>query len=143
MTTEVRLATTAGEIAECFEAMRQLRPHLVETEFPDQVRDMMADGYRLAYLRDQGSVVCVAGYRVQTNFFLGRHLYVEDLSTLEPRRSAGFGSWMLAWLRHQALAEGCAAIDLDSGVQRQLAHRFYFRQGMHIAAYHLLERFDD
>jgi hypothetical protein len=46
------------------------------------------------------------------------------------------------WLRQLALAEGCDALDLDSGVQRHLAHRFYFRYGMQIAAYHFIERFE-
>jgi hypothetical protein len=46
---------------------------------------------------------------------------------------------MMAWLREKARAEGCAALNLDSGVQRHRAHRFYFDQGMHIACHHFLE----
>jgi GNAT superfamily N-acetyltransferase len=138
----IRLARSDPEIAACFPAMQALRPHLEAAAFPGQVRELMAAGYRLAGLEAAGQVVCVAGFRVQTNFFLGRHLYVEDLSTLPERRGAGHGEQMLTWLREQALAEGCTALDLDSGVQRQLAHRFYFRHGLHVAAYHFLERLD-
>ncbi len=138
----IRLANTDGEIAACFEVMRQLRPQLVETQFPARVRELMAEGYRLAYLEERDRVICVAGFRIQSNFFLGKHLYVEDLSTLKEFRSAGHGACMLEWLRHHAMEEGCAALDLDSGVQRHSAHRFYLRNGMHIACYHILERLE-
>jgi hypothetical protein len=29
----------------------------------------------------------------------------------------------------------CGVLALDSGVQRQGAHRFYFREGMHVASF--------
>jgi GNAT superfamily N-acetyltransferase len=136
----ITLAETDSEIRACFKAMRHLRTQLVEETFPAQVREMMTEGYRLAFIRDRGEVVCVAGFRVSTNFFVGRHLYVEDLATIERRQSTGYGSHMMAWLRELALREGCAAIDLDSGVQRHRAHRFYLNRDMQIACYHFLER---
>jgi GNAT superfamily N-acetyltransferase len=135
----IGLAKTEREIAACFETMRDLRTHLVEDEFVAQVKAMMAEGYRLAFIEEEGRVVCVAGFRVSTNFFLGKHLYVEHLSTAEESRSAGHGARMMAWLRERARAEGCAALNLDSGVQRHRAHRFYFDQGMQIACHHFLE----
>ena len=138
----VRQAVTVSEIAGCFEAMRHLRGHLVETEFVPLIQAMMAEGYRLAYIEEAGQVVCVAGFRVSTNFFLSKHLYVEDLSTVEARRSGGHGARMLKWLFDLAWAEGCSAVNLDSGVQRHGAHRFYFREGMHIACHHFVKRLE-
>ena len=41
----------------------------------------------------------------------------------------------LNWLEDKARHLGCAALTLDSGVQRHDAHRFYFREGMTILAY--------
>ena len=113
----IGLAKAEREIAACFEATRDLRTHLVEGEFVAQVRAMMADGYRMAFIEKEGRVVCVAGFRVSTNFFLGKHLYLEDLSTTETSRSAGHGARMMAWLRDRAREEGCPAwawIDLST-----------------------------
>ena len=42
---------------------------------------------------------------------------------------------LLNWLEDKARHLGCAALTLDSGVQRHDAHRFYFREGMTILAY--------
>ena len=66
-----------------------------------------ADGRLAARLHPRGGrVVAVAGYRVSTNLFCGRHLYVDDLVTAEAERSKGHGKALLAWLRAQAVAEG-------------------------------------
>ncbi len=52
------------------------------------------------------------------------------------RRSQGHGARLLAWLADQARARDCDLLELDSGVQRFDAHRFYFRERMRIASYH-------
>jgi hypothetical protein len=45
---------------------------------------------------------------------------------------------LLAELARRAAAAGCSVLDLDSGVQRHDAHRFYFREAMHISSYHFM-----
>jgi len=132
----IRLAQDDDEIAACFPAMRHLRTELVEASFVSLVRELMRGGYRLAYLRDDHAVVCVAGFRIARNLAFGRHLYLEDLATLESACSRGHGRQMLTWLRELAKAEGCTVLDLDSGVQRHRAHKFYMGQDMDIVSYH-------
>lgn len=139
----VKAAESDGEIARCFEVMSELRPHLQRDGFVPLVRQMAAEGYRLAYIEFEGRVTTVAGYRISTNLWLGRHLYVDDLVTAGVARSAGHGQEMLDWLRQEARAAGCRFIDLDSGVQRSGAHRFYFGHGFTILAYHFGEPLDD
>jgi GNAT superfamily N-acetyltransferase len=95
---------------------------------------------RLACIREGGRVVAVAGYRVSTNLYCNRHLYVDDLVTAEAERSKGHGKVLLAWLREQAVAAGCDVFHLDSGVQRKRAHEFYLREGLELSSYHFSER---
>jgi GNAT superfamily N-acetyltransferase len=117
--------------------MRQLRPHVPEDAYLDTIRRMMGtDGYRLAAAVEDETVRAVAGYRVMEMLFSGRTLYVDDLSTDQNHRSKGYGKALLDWLKDQARANSCAALHLDSGVQRERAHRFYFREGLAIASYH-------
>lgn len=138
-----RVAETDEEIAACFDVMAELRPQLRRDAFVPLVRQMASEGYRLAYLRDGTEVVAVAGYRISTNFFLGRHLYLDDLVTSSHRRSAGHGEALIRWLMQEARDNDCEVIDLESGTQRSRAHRFYFRHGFAIDSYHFSRRLDD
>lgn len=130
------LAETDEELARCARVMLQLRPHLTEAAFVAQVGRQRAQYYRLAALEDGGAVRALAGYRFYEMLAHGRVLYVDDLVTDADGRSHGYGAALMDWLLEQARAAGCAKLQLDSGVQRFDAHRFYFREGMHISSYH-------
>jgi len=136
----VLVASTDAEIADCYEVMAELRPHIVRERWVDEVRALEKDGFRLACIRDAGRVVAVAGYRVSTNLFYGKHLYVDDLVTADAARSKGHGKALLAWLRSRAVELDCDAFHLDSGVQRKRAHAFYLREGMELSSYHFSVR---
>lgn len=116
--------------------MQQLRTHLAEGDFVPTVRRQNAGGYQLAYLEDEGEVRAVAGFRVIDNLYSGRMLYVDDLVTDSSVRSRGYGGQMFEWLKQRARGEGCRYLELDSGVQRFDAHRFYLASRMHIASHH-------
>ena len=135
----VHVATSTESIRRCFPVMAQLRPHLDEAWFLRRVKTQAKEGFRLAYVEAESRVTAVAGYRIQHMLFQkesGRMLYVDDLVTAEETRSAGHGRMLLAWLADEARRNECDALELDSGVQRVGAHRFYLGQGMHIASYH-------
>jgi len=140
---DIALAETDAQIAACFPTMAQLRPHLAEAEFVARVRRMQAQGYQLAFVSDGGQVRAVAGFRLTENLSAGRFLYVDDLVTDAAYRSQGCGARLLDWLRDYAQAQECQLLKLDSGVQRADAHRFYFAQRMHIAAYHFALPLED
>jgi len=129
-------AESDADILRCFPVMAQLRPHLVEAEFVARVRRMQTEGFHLARLEEAGAVRAVAGYRFHEKLFSGRTLYVDDLVSDATRRSQGHGARLLTWLQGQAREHDCDLLELDSGVQRFEAHRFYFRERMKISAYH-------
>ena len=132
----IRLAHSDQDINRCLPVMQQLRPHLSATDFLPRIRRQMQQGYRLAMFERDNEVVALAGFRVCENLAWGRFLYVDDLITDETRRSSGAGKALFEWLLDVARNEGCQQLHLDSGVQRFDAHRFYLREGMHIAGHH-------
>ena len=133
---QIRPATTDDEILRCFSVMRQLRPELRRDDFVATVRRMELEGYRLVFVEDEGEVRGVAGYRLLEMLRTGPMLEVDDLVTDAEARSRGHGAALLDWLFEEARARGCSVVELDSGVQRRDAHRFYHRQGMTILGYH-------
>ncbi len=132
-------AITDNEIERCFDVMSELRTQLKREAFLTTVRAMEAEGYKLAYIEDDGKIVAAAGYRIQSNLFMGKNLYVDDLVTLSESRSLGYGEKMVDWLRNEAIKENCNVLHLDSGTHRGEAHKFYFKQGFTIASYHFSE----
>ena len=132
----IRIARTDAEIAGCWRVMHQLRPSIEEASFVARVRDQEAGGFLLAYLEDAGAVQAVAGYRFLENLCTGRVLYVDDLVTDAAGRSKGYGQLLFDWLVAEAHAAGCQSLELDSGVQRFDAHRFYLRNRMAISSHH-------
>ena len=136
----IKKAHSDDEILKCYEVIAELRPHLCKDNFLTLVRSMETEGYRLSFAEVTGEIVAVAGYRVYTNLFIGKHLYVDDLVTSSNNRSQGYGQQLIEWLRNEAKKEKCSYVDLDSGTHRGDAHRFYFNQGFTIASFHFSER---
>jgi GNAT superfamily N-acetyltransferase len=132
----IKLAETDEDIENCFDVMSELRPNLIRKNFLLIVRQMEKEGFQLAYIEEQEKVIAVAGFRIATNLFMGRHLYVDDLVTSEQVRSNGYGKKLINWLQTKAEEEKCNYFHLDSGTQRDLAHKFYFTQGFSIVSYH-------
>jgi GNAT superfamily N-acetyltransferase len=133
----IAIATAPEEIRRCYAVMRELRTHIPnEQEFAERVQRQQKQGYRLAFLESDGDVCAVAGYRYLESLFSGKNLYVDDLVTRESDRSRGFGAELLDWLIVQAREHGCENLELDSGVQRFDAHRFYFSKRLSISSYH-------
>ncbi|MBW8881331.1 MAG: GNAT family N-acetyltransferase [Asticcacaulis sp.] len=134
----IHIAATDEAIGRCFPVMKMLRPHLTDAgDFIIRVRRQQgyAD-WRLAYVEDDGEVVACAGFRVHEWLVSGKVLYVDDLVTVDTGRSKGYGKALLDWLKALAREEGCAQLRLDSGTHRAQAHRFYFREGLTIQAFH-------
>jgi len=137
VTAVVRKLTSDEEILSARRVMRQLRPQIPEPVYLETVRRMMKnDGYLQAAVFEGDTVVAVAGYRFMEMLFSGKSLYVDDLNTDETRRSRGHGKTLMDWLKREAREHGCVQLQLDSGVQREQTHRFYFREGLTINCYH-------
>lgn len=137
MAIRIAEAQTDSDISRCFPVMRQLRTHFEdEGKFVAQVERQRRDGFRMAFLEDDGVVRAVAGYRMSESLFAGRFCYVDDLITDESARSSGHGGALFDWLVAEARAALCEKLELDSGVQRFAAHRFYLTKRMIISSHH-------
>ena len=132
----IRLTESDDDIRRCFPVVSQLRTHLSEQDFINQVKRQMTSGYQMAFVEAEGAVVSVAGFRISECLAWGVFMYVDDLVTDDSTRSKGYGKAMLEWLAVFAKRTGCKQLHLDSGVQRFGAHRFYLTHGMDITCHH-------
>ncbi|MDN3575274.1 GNAT family N-acetyltransferase [Chitinimonas viridis] len=113
---------------------RELRPQLA-ADYAAQMAGIFADGGEMVVAIEGETVVGVAVYRCYRDTFSGTKFYVDDLVTTEAQRSRGAGKLLLDWLQQDACRRGASNFILDSGTQRERAHRFYFREGLGIACF--------
>lgn len=122
--------------ADLLPVLRELRPHLDAGSLEAIHAEGHPQGLRFTAAYDGDRCVGVAGWRVLALTSTTRKLYVDDLVTTAATRSAGVGHALLTELVERARAAGCTVLDLDSGVHRAEAHRFYFRERMHVSSFH-------
>jgi len=133
----VKLVESDHDLEAACRVLLQLRPAYTEESLLQAVREQRAAcGYRLAGAWHAGEIACAAGFVIGQKLAWGRHIYVDDLVTIDGRRSRGAGAAMIAWLKEYARAQGCSQVHLDSGVTRYAAHRFYLRHGFEIRSHH-------
>lgn len=118
---------------------RQLRTAL-PTDYAAKMQRVFNGGGRMLVVTEGELVRGVAIYRIFEDTFNGLNLYVDDLVTDEAERSRGVGHALLSHLQTLAQRAGCQAFTLDSGTQRERAHKFYFREGMTIMSFHFGKR---
>ena len=139
MTNVIRV-TELEQVRRCAPVLRELRTALTEEEIVGRVVEQLKEGYRLVCV-ESGDVVCsVAGYRVTQNLAYGKFLYVDDLVTRADQKRNGFAGMLIDRLADEAKEQDCAALVLDSGVQRFEAHRFYLGHGMDITSHHFVRK---
>jgi GNAT superfamily N-acetyltransferase len=137
----IKRAESDVEIQKTFLVMNQLRPFLTPDTYVARIRGLMStQGFRLAFLESDGGVQAVAGYRLQDMLYCGKFLSIDDLVTAEATRSMGYGAQLLDWLVEEARREGGTQIELLSSTVREGAHRFYFRNGFTIDAFHFRKK---
>ena len=137
---EIKIAATDEEILKCWEVLKELRPHLTEESFLPMVKEMIAEGYTLAFIEDEGIAAAAIGFRYLQFLFVGKHFYIDDLSTLPAYRGKGLGSKLLDFVKDKAAAAGYTAITLDSGYQRNDAHKLYLNKGFTLSSHHFTKK---
>lgn len=137
LTKEMQYASTPAQIRQCYELIKQLRPHFpCEEAFLAQVQRQISQGYQLVYIQEDGKIEAAIGFRIAEFLAWGKTLYIDDLIANSVNRGNGLGRELLQWVIEKAKQSGCAQIHLDSGFQRHEAHKLYLHQGFKIIAHH-------
>lgn len=132
----IKTATTEEDILKCWDVLLALRPHLVLEEFVSTVKEMLTEGYQLAYIEEDGKAAAAIGFRYQQYLYNGKHFYIDDLSTLPESRGKGYAGMLIDYVANLAKEKGYKVITLDSGYTRNDAHRLYLNKGFTMVCHH-------
>ena len=89
---EVKLADSNSNIQGIAAVLQQLRTQFPVAYIKTQIREQMEDGYNIAYIEENGEIVCVGGFVIGQKLAWGKYLYIDDLITNENARSKSAGS---------------------------------------------------
>ncbi|WP_163018293.1 GNAT family N-acetyltransferase, partial [Pseudomonas viridiflava] len=84
--------------------------------YTDQLQRQMDQGYRLLAVRNDQSIVGLAGYRELENLLYGRFVYVDDLVISPQLQRSGLGAQLLNGVRDEALRRRSDYLVLDTGL---------------------------
>jgi len=136
---KITAAKSDAEILMCWEVLHELRPHLEKEKFLSLIKEMMNEGYELAFVEENGMAVSAIGFRYLQFLFAGKHFYIDDLVTLPSARKKGFGAALLDYVFELAKKNGYEKVTLDSGHHRNDAHRLYLNKGFKMLAHHFVK----
>ena len=127
--------TDAKLLASAERVHRQLRTHL-RADYVGRMKEVFASGAEMAVCVVDGEVAGITVFRMLEKTHSGRDLYCDDLVTDETKRSTGVGHALIQYMEGLCRERSCDTFSLDSGCQRQQAHKFYFREGMVVTSFH-------
>jgi len=132
----VQVAKSEQDVLKCWDVLLALRPHLKPEGFAERILEMFQEGYVLAFIERDGRAASAIGYRYQNYLYNGKHIYIDDLSTLSEYRGQGLAGKLLDYVFVQARQSGLENVTLDSGYQRKHAHRLYLNKGFVLSSHH-------
>lgn len=133
---QIKIALTDNDILKCWDVIKLLRPHLVHDLFVATVKEMISEGYYLAYIEENGIAVSAIGYRYLQFLYNGKHFYIDDLVSLPEARGKGYATKLLEYVIDLAKQKGFKTVTLDSGYVRHDAHRLYLNKGFKMEGHH-------
>ncbi|MEO6254414.1 MAG: GNAT family N-acetyltransferase [Ferruginibacter sp.] len=133
---KIQEALTQEDLINCYEVMKELRPHHTLESFLAIMEQMKAEGYRLLFLEDNDKAVCVAGFRLTTTLYDGLIIDFDDFVTVADARGKGYAGHVFDHLVDIAKESSIKTIHLNSNHKRFDAHRFYLKKQMNIVAHH-------
>jgi len=133
---EIKIAASDEDILKCWDVLLALRPHLNKDTFVPTLKEMILEGYTLAFIERDNKAVAAIGFRYLQFLYNGKHYYIDDLSTLPEYRGNGYAGKLLDFVIDKAIAKGFKTVNLDSGYQRFVAHRLYLNKGFTLNCHH-------
>jgi len=122
-----------------------LMQKFTDYKFADEVLEsrfleMAKQNYECAVIVNKDNIIGICGMWFCTRHYSGRsveldHVYIDDSDQNE-----GLGSRFLQWIYDYVTQKGCDTVELNTYVQNNKSHKFYYNQGFNILGYHFLKK---
>ncbi|AUN97470.1 GNAT family N-acetyltransferase [Bacteriovorax stolpii] len=123
-----------------FPVLKELRPHLSFEEYLSIYQEAHArDQYEMVALVENEKILALMGYRVLCDFVRGRHLYIDDLVSVE--KSKGHGAQLLSYAEEKARELECTGgLRLCAVLENTGGIKFYEKNGWKARAFAFVKK---
>jgi GNAT superfamily N-acetyltransferase len=140
---EIKNAIDSDTILACFTLVKELRPHLSKENYITQIERQRKKGYQILFIEAGTTIVSFMGYRIQEHLAWGKILYIDDFVTKSDSQNHGYGSKLIDHIIKIAKENNCDQVHLDSGYNRNRAHRLYLNKGFVLSSHHFSMKLHD
>jgi GNAT superfamily N-acetyltransferase len=134
----IKSAVSKEDINFCSKAVLTFRPNLDPDTLAEKTRNMMNEGFQLAYIANDENTeaAAIAGFRIFEMYRTGKIIYIDDLFTFEQYRGRGYAGALLDYIDMIAKKENILTVHLDSAYHLHPAHRLYLNKGYVLPCLH-------
>ncbi len=114
----------------------RVSPEVLEQRFAS----MINENYECAGIFDSDKLIGVTGMWFCTRHYSGKSMEVDHVYVDEAYRNQGLGKEFMDWITDYVKDKGVEIIELNTYVENQPSHKFYYNQGFNILGYHFLKK---
>ncbi|WP_299099175.1 GNAT family N-acetyltransferase [uncultured Winogradskyella sp.] len=102
--------------------------------------EMKNQNYECAVILADNELVGVTGMWFCTRHYIGKSVELDHVFIKPEHRGNGLGKQFMAWINNYVIEKGCNSVELNTYVQNNPSHKFYFNEGFEILGYHFLKK---
>jgi GNAT superfamily N-acetyltransferase len=136
---EIRLIPRE-EIYSIIPLLQILNQNMSETVLRDRLEEMISQGYECVGVFDEDKLIGISGLWVLTKYYIGRHIEPDNVVIHPNYRGKGIGEKLMNWIEEYAKSKNCIALELNCYTLNESAHKFWFKQGFEVLAYHFQKK---
>lgn len=101
---------------------------------------MITENYECAVVYDNDKLIGVSGLWYCTRHYVGMSMEVDHVFIEDGYRGQGLGKQFFQWIHNYAIKKSCNTVELNTYVQNNPSHKFYYNEGYEILGYHFLKK---
>ncbi len=115
-----------------------------EHKFSDDIleqrfSEMVDQNYECAGIYDKEILIGVSGMWYCTRHYSGKSVEVDHVYIDDNYRKKGLGKQFFKWIYDHVKQKGYETMELNTYVQNNPSHKFYYNEGFNILGYHFLK----
>ncbi|MFD1294679.1 GNAT family N-acetyltransferase [Lutibacter holmesii] len=129
-------------LGQILQLTKQLNPTLTSSELESRQLQMFEfENYTCFGLFEDEVLIGVASGWITVRLYSDRQLEIDNFVIDSDLQSNGYGKLFITEIELWAKANNCKTVELNTYVQNDRSHKFYFNKGYRILGFHFQKKF--